>query len=81
MSCRKPQVKGIRWHDKLYGVLFDADCHVLYYRKDVFDIRSIRKSASQRAAGLNLGFQPIGSRIMRAASMGEWFCPGGTARS
>jgi multiple sugar transport system substrate-binding protein len=25
------------WHDKLYGVLFDADCQILYYRRDVFE--------------------------------------------
>jgi multiple sugar transport system substrate-binding protein len=25
------------WEDKIYGVLFDGDCQILYYRKDIFD--------------------------------------------
>ncbi|MGA7127223.1 MAG: extracellular solute-binding protein, partial [Chthoniobacterales bacterium] len=25
------------WEDKVYGALFDGDCQILYYRKDVFD--------------------------------------------
>jgi multiple sugar transport system substrate-binding protein len=25
------------WQDKLYGVLFDADAQILYYRKDIFE--------------------------------------------
>ncbi len=25
------------WQGKVYGVLFDADCQILYYRRDVFD--------------------------------------------
>ena len=25
------------WEGKLYGVLFDGDCQILYYRRDVFD--------------------------------------------
>src|ERR1700722_7425448 len=26
------------------------------------------------------GFQPISADLVQGASMGEWFCPGGTAR-
>jgi multiple sugar transport system substrate-binding protein len=39
------------WQGKLYGVLFDGDCQILYYRKDIFD-----KPENQQKFKAKLGY-------------------------